>query len=115
MLRRHFLAGAGSAAGLAAIGATALGQGTARTPRVLKFIPQADLAVLDPIITTAYVTRHHGYMVWDTLYGFDGDYKAQPQMVDGHTVENDGKRVTMRLRDGLKFHNNEPVRARDAV
>ena len=115
MLRRQILAGAGAAIGASAIRAPALGQGTGGAPRVLKFIPQADLAVVDPIITTAYVTRNHGYMVWDTLYGLDGDYKAQPQMVEGHTVEEDGKRVTMRLREGLKFHDGQPVRARDAV
>ena len=94
MLRRHLLAGAGAAIGASAIGAPALGQGTTGAARVLKFIPQADLAVLDPILTTAYVTRHHGYMIWDTLYGFDSDYKAQPQMVEGHTVEDDGKGLT---------------------
>jgi peptide/nickel transport system substrate-binding protein len=114
MKRREILAGA-AALGASALGGPALGQGTAAAARVLKFIPQADLAVLDPVLTTAYVTRHHGYMVWDTLYGFDADYKAQPQMVAGHTIEDDGRRVTMRLREGLKFHDGEPVRARDAV
>jgi peptide/nickel transport system substrate-binding protein len=97
------------------IATPALGQGTAPAPRVLKFIPQADLAVLDPIVTTAYVTRHHGYMVWDTLYGFDQDYQPQPQMVEGHTVEDEGRRVTMKLREGLKFHDGTPVRARDCT
>ncbi len=115
MHRRHLLTGTGAALGAAAFGAPALGQGTQAAARVLKFIPQADLAVLDPVLTTAYVTRHHAYMVWDTLYGMDGDYKAQPQMVEGHTEEDDGKRITMRLREGLKFHDGEPVRARDAV
>ncbi len=115
MKRRHLLAGAGAALGASSFGAPALGQGTAGASRLLKFIPQADLAVLDPILTTAYVTRHHGYMVWDTLYGFDQDYKAQPQMVEGHTVEDDGKRITMKLRDGLRWHDGEPVRARDCV
>lgn len=118
MERRNFLKGAAAvgAGGLALPGGfarPAVAQGTGA--RVLKFIPQADLAVLDPIITTAYVTRHHGYMVWDTLYGFDEDYKAQPQMVEGHTVEEDGRRVTMVLREGLKFHDGEPVRASDCV
>lgn len=115
MKRRHILAGAGAALGASTLGLPALGQGTGSAPRVLKFVPQADLAVLDPILTTAYVTRHHGYMVWDTLYGYDGDYRPQPQMVEGHTVENEGRTVTMRLREGLRFHNGEPVRARDCV
>jgi peptide/nickel transport system substrate-binding protein len=121
MQRRQILAGAAAAAGAAVAGGLprpSLGQGASAGTagaRTLKFIPQADLAVLDPILTTAYVTRHHGYMVWDTLYGFDGDYKAQPQMVEGHAVEDGGRRVTMRLRQGLKFHDGEPVRARDCV
>jgi peptide/nickel transport system substrate-binding protein len=115
MKRRELLAGAGAALGGAAIAMPALGQGAGSAARLLKFIPQADLAVLDPILTTAYVTRHHGYMVWDTLYGFDQDYNPQPQMVEGHTIEDGGKRVTMKLRDGLRFHDGEPVRARDCV
>jgi peptide/nickel transport system substrate-binding protein len=115
MRRRHLLTGAVAAMGCAALARPALGQGTQAAPRVLKFIPQADLAVLDPITTTSHVTRHHGFMVWDTLYGFDADFRPQPQMVEGHRVEEDGKRVTMRLRAGLRFHDGEPVRARDAV
>ncbi len=86
--------------------------------RVLKFIPQSDLAVLDPIWTTAYVTRNHAFMVWDTLYGQSGPtngFKAQPQMVDGHVVDNDGKTWTLTLRDGLLFHTGEKVLARDCV
>ena len=39
--------------------------------KVLKFIPQADLRILDPITTTAYITRNHGYMIYDTLFGID--------------------------------------------
>ena len=61
---------------------------------VLKFIPQSDLAILDPIWTTAYVTRNHGYMVFDTLYGQAGqkdNFAATPQMIAGHTIESDGK------------------------
>jgi peptide/nickel transport system substrate-binding protein len=72
-------------------------QGT-RLPR---FIPQADLVVLDPIWTTAYVTRNHGFMVFDTLYGQDGSYKASPQMVGGHVVEKDGRLRTLTLHDAL--------------
>jgi peptide/nickel transport system substrate-binding protein len=115
MRRRRILAGLGGALAALPLARPALGQGVQGAARVLRFIPQADLAVLDPIVTTAYVTRNHGYLVWDTLYGFDGDYQAQPQMVEGHAVTDEGRRVTMRLREGLRFHNNEPVRARDAV
>jgi peptide/nickel transport system substrate-binding protein len=83
--------------------------------RPLRFVPQADLAVLDPVYATAYVTRNHAFMVFDTLYGLDDDYMPQPQMVAGHFVENDGKLWTLRLREGLVFHDGAPVLARDAV
>ena len=108
MQRRHFLAGSAATLAMPAI---ARAQGS----RVLKFIPQSDVTILDPIWTTAYVTRNHGFMIFDTLYGIDNQYRAQPQMVAGHTVENDGKVWRLTLRDGLKWHDGERVLARDCV
>ena len=87
----------------------------AQGARVLKFVPQADLALLDPVQTTAFVTRNHALLVFDTLYGVDANWKVQPQMVEGHVVENDGKTWKLTLRDGLRFHDNTPVLARDVV
>ena len=111
MKRRHVLA-AGAAFG-ATLAAPAAVRAQART--TLKFIPQSDLSVLDPHWTTAYVTRNHGYLVFDTLYGQDSTYAASPQMVAGHTVENDGKLWTLTLRDGLAWHDGSKVLARDCV
>ena len=111
MRRRTFLA-----ASAATLAMPAVSRGA--DAKLLKFIPQSDLSVLDPIWTTAYVTRNHGYMVFDTLYGQTGQkggYKATPQMIDGHTVESDGKVWKLTLRDGLVFHNGDKVLARDCV
>ena len=58
--------------------------------KVLKFIPQADLRILDPIATTAYITRNHGYMVYDTLLAMDEKFQVQPQMLDKWEVAQDG-------------------------
>ena len=117
MDRRGFLkAAAGAAAlpsGIAGLSAPALSQGAAA--RTLRFVPQADLALLDPIHSVAFVTRNHSLMVYDTLYGIDADFKPQPQMAEGHAVEDGGRRVAITLRPGLKFHDGEPVRAKDAV
>jgi peptide/nickel transport system substrate-binding protein len=82
---------------------------------ILKFIPQADLKVLDPIWTTAYITRNHGYMVYDVLFALDEQLHVQPQMVDTWEVSQDGMHYTFRLRQGLKFHDGSPVTADDAV
>jgi peptide/nickel transport system substrate-binding protein len=83
--------------------------------RVLKFVPQADLAVLDPIWTTATVTRNHAFLVFDTLYGQDNAFNAVPQMAEGAVTEDDGKVWTITLRPGLTFHDGEKVLARDCV
>ena len=111
MQRRTFLAAAAASLALPSVV-------RAENQRLLKFIPQSDLAILDPVWTTAYVTRNHGYMVWDTLYGQTGKaggYKATPQMLSGHVVENDGKTWKLTLRDGLMFHDGEKVLAKDCV
>src|ERR1700760_4397500 len=81
----------------------------------LRFIPQADLTILDPLATTAYVTRNHGHLCWDTLYGVDENFVPSPQLAEGHVVEDDGKRWLMTLRDGPTFHDGTKIRAADAV
>ena len=83
--------------------------------KTLTFVPHADLASFDPVWTTADITRNFSLAVYDTLYAFDADFKVQPQMVAGEKVEQDGKVWEMTLRDGLKFHDGTPVRARDCV
>ena len=111
MRRRTFLAAAAATLALPAVTRAA-------NQRVLKFIAQSDLAIVDPIWTTAYVTRNHGFMVFDTLYGQTGQsggFRATPQMVSGHTIEDDGKTWKLTLREGLVFHDGEKVLARDCV
>jgi peptide/nickel transport system substrate-binding protein len=81
----------------------------------LRFIPQSDVSVLDPHASTTYITRNHGLLIFDALYGFGADYTTTPQMAAGHVIEDDGKRWTITLRDGLRFHDGEPVRAHDCV
>ncbi|MDB5411856.1 MAG: transporter substrate-binding protein [Rubritepida sp.] len=87
----------------------------AQAVRPLRFVPQTDVGVLDPSYTTAYVTRNHAYMIFDTLFGVDDHFRAHPQMVEGVAIENDGRLWRLTLRDGLKFHDDTPVLARDAV
>ena len=111
MDRRQFIAGSVATAAALSAPHVARAAGT----KVLRFIPQADLAVLDPVWTTAYVTRNHGMMVFDTLFGQDSAYKPQPQMVEGVTTAADGLTWTLTLRPGLRFHDNSPVLARDCA
>ena len=83
--------------------------------KTLKFIPQSDLTILDPIVTTVYTARNHGFMVFDTLFGMDSQYRMQPQMLDQVLLEDDGKRWRLRLREGLRWHDGEKVLASDCV
>lgn len=108
MRRRSFL---GGSAGILAAPSIA----RAQRASTLRFVPQSDVTVLDPHISTTYVTRNHGMLIFDTLYGFGAGYRTTPQMAEGHTVDDDGKRWTIVLRDGLRFHDGTPVLARDCV
>src|SRR5258708_29381276 len=97
---------------MALLPAAASAQATGKT---IRFIAQADLRSLDPIWTTAYITRNYGYMVYDTLFALDKDLKPQPQMVDTWTVSEDKLTYSFSLRDGLKWHDGTPVTAADCV
>jgi peptide/nickel transport system substrate-binding protein len=111
MKRREFIAASAAALALPSL---------ARSEKVsvLKFVPLGDAPTLDPVATGSFNARCQAFMVFDTLYGqagADQGYAAKPQMVAGHTVENDGKRWTLTLRDGLVFHDGSKVLARDCV
>ncbi|MBP0493387.1 ABC transporter substrate-binding protein [Pararoseomonas indoligenes] len=113
MERRTLLRAGAGAALLGGLSAPALGQ-DARA-RTLRFVPQANLTALDPVWTTATVTSNHGYYVFDTLYAVDAGNRPRPQMAEGHEVLDDGRRWRFRLREGLRFHDNTPVRAADCI
>jgi peptide/nickel transport system substrate-binding protein len=83
--------------------------------KTLRFIAQSDLRVLDPIWTTAYITRNHGYMVFDTLFALDSKFTPHPQMVGEFEVSTDKLNYSFALRDGLKFHDGQPVRGIDCA
>jgi peptide/nickel transport system substrate-binding protein len=111
--RRQVVRGAAVVAGAAALGAPSVrAQNEGQT---LRFIAEADLKVLDPIWNTAYITRNHGYLVYDTLFGTDENSQIKPQMVDQTTVSPDGMKYTFTLRDGLKWHDGQPVMSEDCV
>jgi peptide/nickel transport system substrate-binding protein len=83
--------------------------------KIIRSVPIGDLRALDPIWTTAYITRNHGYLVWDTLFALDARNRPQPQMVGAHEVSGDGLTWTFQLRPGLMWHDDTPVRAADCV
>src|SRR6266852_854207 len=116
MDRRTFLKSAVGAGALATAGGFASPSISQRAAaQALRLVPHADLANFDPIWTGALIARNAGLLVWDMLYGVDNKLQPQRQMVEAEEVSSDGLTWTFRLRPGLKFHDGEPVLAKDAV
>ena len=80
-----------------------------------KVVMHSDLKILDPIWTTAYIVRNHGYLVWDTLFAMDEKFDVKPQMVDKYDVSADKLVWTFTLRDGLEWHDGKPVTRKTAL
>ena len=100
---------------LAGLLLSAVAVAAAEPSKTLRFVAHADVKILDPSFTTAYITRNFGYMVYDTLFAQDAKGVPRPQMVEKYTTSKDGKQWTFTLRAGLKFSDGNPVTAADAV
>ena len=103
-----------AAVSFAAFAAVSLG-GEARAEKVIRAAVHADLKNIDPIWTTAYITRNHGYMIYDTLFALDENLEVRPQMVETWSLSEDGLTWRFTLRDGLRWHDGAPVTAADCV
>jgi peptide/nickel transport system substrate-binding protein len=113
MTRRDFMTTSAAGLAFAATATPAISQRVAA--RALRLVPHADLSNFDPIWSGAYIARNAGLLVWDMLYGIDNTLTPRRQMVEAEQVSADGLTWTFRLRSGLKFHDGEPVLAKDAV
>ena len=89
--------------------------GPAPAQKTVRAVMHSDLKILDPIWTTAYIVRNHGYMIYDTLFAQDEKGEIKPQMVDKYDVSADKLTHTFTLRDGLVWHDGRPVTAEDCV
>jgi peptide/nickel transport system substrate-binding protein len=106
MLRRSLLV-------LAAVAVA--GPAMAQSNKTLRVVMHSDLKIVDPVWTTAYIVRNHGYLIYDTLFALDGNLQPQPQMVESWTVSDDKLTWTFKLRDGLKWTDGQPVTTADVL
>jgi len=81
----------------------------------LSVVMESRLSVLDPVVSTSHQSRNHGYMIYDTLLAIDANGTIQPQMLENWSVSDEGKTYTFKLRDGLLWHDGQPVTAEDCV
>src|SRR5437868_13531769 len=100
---------------LAALGAFAASVSGAPAEVALRAVMHSDVKIVDPIWTTAYITRNHGYMVYDTLFAMDEKGEIKPQMIDKYDVSADKLTYTFTLREGLLWHDGKPVTAEDCI
>jgi len=97
------------------LSSTLAGPALAQDSDVIRYVPQGDLRVLDPIWTTGTVTQVFGMMIYDTLFAHDGKLEVQPQMVESWTVTPDNLVYRFVLRPGLAFHDGSPVTSKDVI
>src|SRR5690606_29747576 len=88
---------------------------SAAAQSTLRVVMHSDLKIVDPIWTTAYISRNYGYMVYDTLFALDEQLAVQPQMVESYQISDDNLTYTFTLREGLTWHDGAPVVAEDAI
>ena len=92
-----------------------VGVGAAQAQSTFRVVMHSDLKIIDPVWTTAYIVRNHGYLIYDTLFSIDANLQVKPQMVDKWTVSDDKLTWTFTLRDGLEWHDGTPVTSEDVV
>ncbi len=111
MNRRDIMAGTAAIAAASTLPNAAMAQARG----TLRVIPHAALTTLDPVATTGYIVRNHGYMIWDTLFAMNEKLEVQPQMASGVEISADKLTYRITLRDGLIWHDDTPVTSADCV
>lgn len=104
----------GLIAGAAATGLSAA-QEAPRQGGILKAAMIGEPPTLDTHTTTATIAYQIAWHVFETLYTYDRQYAAIPHLAEGHTVTDGGRRYTITLRKGVRFHNGKDLTAADAA
>ena len=112
-LRSTYLAATMVIAGLSAV--CLPGAAMAQPQTIVRAVMHSDLKIVDPVWSTAYISRNHGYMIYDTLFAMDAQGAVQPQMIDTYQLSEDKTVYTMTLREGLLWHDGKPVTSDDCI
>src|SRR5712691_62152 len=114
MTRRGWSAGV-FALSVALLAGAAAAAEEPRAGGVLKAAMIGEPPSLDLHWTTAVITQQITWHVYETLYTYDRSFTPAPMLAEGHTVADGGRRYTIRLRRGVRFHNGKEMTSADVV
>jgi peptide/nickel transport system substrate-binding protein len=89
----------------------ALGAAPAFAQSQLRIGLAEDPDVLDPTLARTFVGRIVFAGLCDKLFDINAKLEIIPQLATGHETSADGKTVTIKLRQGVKFHDGETMDA----
>ena len=98
-----------------AVAAPGLAQDTPRPGGVLKAAMIGEPPSLDLHWTTAVITQQITWHIYETLFTYDRNFEPIPMLAESHTVTDGGRRYTIKLRQGVKFHNGKEMTSADIV
>jgi peptide/nickel transport system substrate-binding protein len=90
---------------------TATAQVTPQAGGTLNVGFPSDSKTLDPIYSVQFTERQVLYLIFNTLVRFGPDFSIHPELAESWKVEDGGKRVTFKLRQGVQFHDGTPFDA----
>ena len=77
-----------------------------------------DITTLDPAQSFEFAGSDVSRNIYSRLINFDPmnlEAGYEPDLAESWTVSEDGKTITFTMREGVKFHSGNPVRAEDAA
>jgi len=114
MLDRRDLLKAATGTTLALVAPRA-GRTASASTDLLRVVPFSEPTIFDPVVTGFYSTTNAALMIYDTLFSWDANMAAQPQMVQAWERSEDGLSYRFQLRSGLRFHDGSDVTTRDVI
>jgi peptide/nickel transport system substrate-binding protein len=90
-------------------------QGEPRTGGIFKAAMIGEPPSLDLHTTTAVITQEITWHVYETLFTYDRHFNPIPMLAEGYTVADGGRRYTIKLRQGVRFHNGKEMTSADVV
>ncbi|MDB4894757.1 MAG: peptide transporter [Firmicutes bacterium] len=94
---------------------SAAGPGTPRKGGVLQVATIGNPPTLDIHISTTAIVEQVTFNLYETLFALDSKFLPRPMLADSYQWENGQRRLVIKLRTGVLFHNGQELTAADAA